>query len=158
MLMRRETPIGETETVQSLHDRLRDMGAAMVVEALPLIAARRLTAEPQPAEGVTYAAKLTRADSAIDWTQPAHAIERQVRALNPWPGVSFMLGTMPMKLHAARVVSGTGAPGTVLDQAFTVACGEDALRLTRVQRPGKAPMEAAEFLRGFPLAAGTVLS
>jgi methionyl-tRNA formyltransferase len=157
MLMKRAIAIDEAETAQSLHDRLRDLGAVMIVEALPLLERGDLPATSQPEAGVTYAAKLTRADSLIDWTKPAHAIERQIRALNPWPGVAFTFNDTPIKLHAAGITHGYGAPGTVLDDALTIACGDGALRLTRVQRPGRAPMEVQEFLRGFPIPKGAVL-
>lgn len=157
MLMKRATTIGAIETVQSLHDRLRDMGASMIVEALPLLAQGALQPQAQPETGVTYAAKLTRADSLVDWTRSARDIERQIRALNPWPGVAFAFNDTVIKLLAAEIVHENGAPGTVLDDRLAIACGEGALRLTRIQRPGKAPMEASEFLRGFAIPKGAVL-
>jgi methionyl-tRNA formyltransferase len=158
MLTTRETPITDEDTAASLHDRLRDMGAAMIVELLPRLENGEVTPQPQPAEGVTYAAKLTRADSAIDWTQSAAAIERAVRALNPWPGVAFTHGQTPIKILEARAVEGRGAPGTVLAAPLTVACGEGALEVARLQRPGKGPMAAAEFVRGYAIPPGSTVT
>ena len=124
------------------------------------LAEGRLTPEPQPSEGVTYAAKLSRDDGRLDWTQPADFIERQVRALNPWPGVWFDLGKERIKVLAAEPAPETpgAAPGTLLDGNLTVACADGAVRLTRVQRPGKAAVDGAAFLRGFNLAVGSVLA
>ena len=136
------------------------MGAGLIVRALDGLAEGRLTAEPQPSEGVTYAAKLSRDDGRLDWSQPADFIERQVRALNPWPGVWFDLGKERIKVLAAEPAPGTpgAAPGTLLDGSLTVSCADGAVRLTRVQRPGKAAVDGAAFLRGFNVAVGSVLA
>ena len=136
------------------------MGAGLIVRALDGLAEGTLTAEPQPSEGVTYAAKLSRDDGRLDWTQPVDFIERQVRALNPWPGVWFDLGKERIKVLAAEPAPGTpgAAPGTLLDGNLTVACADGAVRLTRVQRPGKAAVDGAAFLRGFNVAVGSVLA
>lgn len=158
ILLKRVVPIGPTATAASLHDTLAALGATLIVEALDGVAAGTLALVPQPHDGVTYAAKLTRDDGRIDWRQPASSIERQVRALNPWPGVWFDHAGERIKVLDAVVVSGSGAPGTALDADLTVACGEGAIRLTRVQRAGRAPMEATAFLRGFPIPKGTALS
>jgi len=160
VLLREAVPIGPETTAQSLHDTLAALGARLIVAALDGLDAGRLSPEPQPAAGVTYAAKLSRAEGRLDWRRPAVELERKIRALTPWPGASFAaggaLGGEDLKALAGEVVSGRAgaAPGTLLDDGLTIACGDGALRLTRVQRPGKAPVEAAAFLRGFALPAG----
>ncbi|WP_207455307.1 methionyl-tRNA formyltransferase [Azospirillum sp. SYSU D00513] len=163
MLLKEAVPITPATTASSLHDELAALGARMIVEALDGIAAGRLTAEPQPEEGVTYAAKLTREDGRLDWTQPASYVERQVRALTPWPGCWFDApkaeGTERIKVLKAELApdARTAAPGTVLDDRLTIACAGGAVRLTSVQRPGKGPVDGAAFLRGFDLPPGSRL-
>jgi methionyl-tRNA formyltransferase len=112
---------------------------------------------PQPEEGATYAPKLAREDGRIDWAQDAAALDRRVRALNPWPGTFARLGDDMLKIRAARPEAGAGMPGTTLDDGLLVACGTGALRLTRVQAPGRAALDATAFLRGHPVPAGTKL-
>jgi methionyl-tRNA formyltransferase len=162
MLLSGTVPITVTTTADDLHDRLAALGARLITEALDGLAAGRLEAAPQPATGVTLAPKLTRADGVLDWRRPAAELDRRVRALNPWPGTWFTCGTERIRVLAAAVAgdgAGDGAaPGTVLDAAPTVACGAGGLRLVRLQRPGRAAMEADAFLRGFPLSAGTRLA
>ncbi|MBR0662557.1 methionyl-tRNA formyltransferase [Neoroseomonas oryzicola] len=153
MLLKEAVPIGPDNTVQALHDRLAEIGARLILRAL----ADDPAPVPQPEDGVTYAPKLTKENGRLDWSQDAAALERRVRALNPWPGTFFTLGGEQIRVLAARVEAGGGAPGTALDDAALVACGSGALRLTRLQRPGRAAMEADAFLRGFALARGTVL-
>jgi methionyl-tRNA formyltransferase len=153
MLLRGTVPIGPRGTAAALHDALATLGAKLVLRAL----AESPTPQPQPAEGATYAAKLTRADGALDWTHPAEQLDRQVRALNPWPGTWCSFAGEVLKVLDALPVPGDGTPGTVLDDALTVACGSGALQLLRVQRAGRAPMDAAAFLRGHKVAAGTRL-
>ncbi|WP_029010960.1 methionyl-tRNA formyltransferase [Azospirillum halopraeferens] len=157
MLLKGSVPITAGTTAASLHDALAALGARLIVEALDGLAHGRLTAQPQPEEGVTYAAKLTRDDGRLDWRRDAAFIDRQVRALTPWPGCWFEATGERIKVLAVEPAAGSGAPGTVLDEAMTVACGSGAVRLTRVQRPGKAPVDGAAFLRGFHLPPGTVL-
>jgi methionyl-tRNA formyltransferase len=153
MLLRDIVPIGPGTRLGEMHDALATMGAALVLRAL----AEDPPAVPQPAEGDTYAPRLTRADGRIDWGMPAARIERQTRAFDPWPGAFSTLGTEVLKVLEAEVVPGTGEPGLVLDAALTVACGADALRITRLQRAGRGPVTTAEFLRGFALPAGSRL-
>jgi methionyl-tRNA formyltransferase len=153
MLLREATPIGPDTTVQALHDTLSDIGARLVLRAL----AEDPPAIPQPEDGVTYAAKLTKEDGRLDWTLDAAALERRVRALNPWPGTFFTQGGEQIRVLAARVEPGTGTPGTLLDEGALVATGAGALRLLRLQRPGRAAMEAEAFLRGFALPRGALL-
>jgi methionyl-tRNA formyltransferase len=151
-------PITTHTTASSLHDELSALGAKMMVEALPCMASGALKAKPQPNEGVTYAAKLTRDEGKINWNEPAAVIERRARALNPWPGLFFETESGRVKvLETAFVAGKEGAAGTLLSDDFTIACGEDALRLTKVQREGRAAMEGSAFLRGFPLKVGEKL-
>ena len=148
MLLKEALPITATTTAAALHDSLAALGARLIVEALDGLAAGRLHPEVQPAEGVTYAAKLGREEGRLDWSRPAADLERRVRALNPWPGVWFESGGERIKVLAAEPATGSALPGTLLDGDFTVACGEGALRLTRVQRQGRAAVDGAAFLRG----------
>lgn len=158
MLLREAVPLAAEETGQSLHDKLAALGARLIVPALDGLADGSLPALPQPDAGVTYAAKLSREEAALDWQSPARRLERQVRAFTPWPGAFFEHEGTRMKVLAAELVADrTGAPGCVLDDRLTIACGEQALRPTVLQRPGKAAMEAAALLRGFSIPPGTVL-
>ncbi len=151
-LLRGTVPIGPRETAASLHDALAAMAGPLVLRAL----AEDPAAQPQSAEGVTYAAKLSRADGALDWRRPAAELDRQIRALNPWPGTWCRLAGETLKVLEAEPAEGTGTPGTVLE-GLVVACGTGALRLARVQRAGRASMPADAFLRGTPVAIDTVL-
>ncbi|BBU54572.1 methionyl-tRNA formyltransferase [Mameliella alba] len=155
VLLREATPIGATETTGELHDRLSRMGAQLITQALDRI--DDLVPEPQPEEGVTYAAKIDKAEAAVDWTRPAEEISRQVRGLAPFPGAWTTYGGDRIKLLGAEPAEGQGAPGTLLDDRFTVACGTGALRITRAQRAGKGAQDAATFLNGCPLPRGTQL-
>ncbi|WP_353857987.1 methionyl-tRNA formyltransferase [Azospirillum formosense] len=168
MLLKDAVPITAGTTASTLHDALADMGARLIVEALHGLAAGRLTAEPQPEAGVTYAAKLTREDGRLDWTRDAAFVERQVRALTPWPGCWFDAPTPTGGVERIKVLKAEpapaptndarkAAPGTLLDDRLTVACSDGAVRLTLVQRPGKAPVDGAALLRGFNLPVGTRL-
>ena len=153
MLLREAVPIGPRGTAAELHDALAAIGATLIVRAL----AQRPPAIPQPAEGATYAPKLSRADGALDWRHPAEELDRRVRALNPWPGTWCRWGDEVLKVLEAEPADGSGPPGTVLE-GLIVACGAGALRLVRVQRAGRSPMMADAFLRGTPITAGTVLT
>jgi methionyl-tRNA formyltransferase len=159
MLLQEATPIGADDSAQTLHDRLAEIGGRLIVAALERLQAGALAARPQPGEGVTYAAKLTREEGRLDWSRPAATLERQVRAFDPWPGAWFEHRGERIKVLAARTatVPAGRAPGTVLDPPLLIACGEGALQLLRLQRAGKAALDAGDFLRGFPLPAGTVL-
>jgi len=157
MLLTGEIGIGPQTTAQKLHDELADLGGRLIVEALDKAAAGTLEATPQPDIGATYAAKLEKSEGRIDWSRSARELDCLVRALNPWPGVWFELNGENIKVKAAELAEGAGRSGEVLDEALLVACGEGALRLTQLQRPGKGPLAADVFLRGFPLSPGTVL-
>ena len=157
MLLRRALPITSATDAAMLHDALADLGARLIVEAVAGLEAGGLVATPQPAEGVTYAAKLAKDEARLDWSRPAVQLERAVRAFTPWPGAWFEQGGERFKVLAATVVDGvaaSGSPGTILDDRLSVACGEAALRLDKLQRAGKAPLDAAQFLRGYPLPPG----
>ncbi|MCS6921946.1 MAG: methionyl-tRNA formyltransferase [Elioraea sp.] len=157
MLLQEAVPIGPRDTAARLHDRLAEVGARLILRAL----AEDPPAVPQPAEGVTYAPKLSRADGVIDWTRPAQEIDRKVRAFDPWPGTTARVGAETVKVLAAEPIEERcGAePGTLLDDAGRVACGDGTvLRLLRLQRPGRAAQEAVAFLRGLRLAPGSRLS
>ena len=157
MLLREALPIRADDTTARLHDRLATLGGRLIVEALEIAACGGLRAEPQPAEGITYAHKIEKAEAAIDWSLPAAVIERRVRAFDPFPGASTALAGEAIKVWAAQLADGAGAPGSVLDvgdHGITVACGEQALRLTQLQRAGGKRLAAGEFLRGFPITPG----
>lgn len=158
MLIKRREPICADDTTGSLHDRLAQVGAELIVEALTALPAGTLIASPQPTEGVTYAAKIGKAEASIDWTRPALEIERAIRAFNPFPGALASLGGTPIKLWRARAIDAVGTPGEVLlaeGAGVIVACGEGALCVTELQKPGARRMPAADFLRGMPIAAGS---
>ena len=160
ILAAESVPIGPETTGGTLHDTLAALSARMVVETISALAAGRLAATPQPADGATHAAKLENHEEAIDWRAPAAHIARLVRALAPAPGAWFTHRDRRIKVLAAEVAPATAdaPPGSVLDDALTVACGAgSALRPTRLQRAGKAPMATDAFLRGRPIAAGTRL-
>ena len=160
ILAAESVPIGPETTAGMLHDTLAALSARLVVAAVDALAAGRLAATPQPEEGATYAAKLEKHEAAIDWYAPAAQIERLVRALAPAPGAWFTHGGRRIKVLAAEAapVTADAPPGTVLDDALTIACGAgSALRPTRLQRAGKTPMGTDAFLRGRPIAAGTRL-
>jgi methionyl-tRNA formyltransferase len=132
----------------------------MIVAAVEGLAAGTLHSRPQPAQGVTTAAKLSRAEARLDWRRPAADLERQVRAFAPWPGATFQASGQTIKVLSADVVEGGGgaAPGAILDDRLTIACGGGALRPTRLQRGGRAACDAAALLRGFPIPPGTRLA
>src|SRR5574337_88211 len=165
MLLVEKTAIGPTDTTATLHDRLAQLGGRLIVEALELAACGGLTATPQPAEGVSYAHKIAKAESQIDWRQPADAIARRVRAFDPFPGAATQLGTDAIKVWSCEIDSfqrpSDAACGQILlvnDGGITVACGAGgALRLTLLQRAGGKRLAAADFLRGFALAPGMLL-
>ncbi len=145
VLLRAATPITEADTAQSLHDRLSQMGAALIVDALAQLLSLR--AVPQPDAGVTYAAKIDKSEARVDWTRPAEDVARQIRALSPFPGAWCETPLGRLKLLDARAVTATAAPGTVLG-GLTIACGTGAVELRSVQREGKRAMTAEALLRG----------
>jgi methionyl-tRNA formyltransferase len=150
VLLRKATPIGAEDTTAGLHDRLSAMGADLIVETLGRL--DELEPEPQPADGVTYAEKITKAEAMVDWTRPAEEVDRLIRGLSPFPGAKCEMGGEQVKLLTSRLAAGAGEPGEVL-RGLTIACGSGAVEVTRAQRPGKRAMEAEEFLRGFEMPA-----
>jgi methionyl-tRNA formyltransferase len=154
MLATARVPV-EDKTSGELHAELAEIGARLMVETLAQL--DQLKAEPQPELGATYASKIDKREARIDWSKPAELIEREVRAFAPFPGSWLELDGERIKLLKARVVGVNGAPGTVLDGEFTVACGDAAILPQTIQRAGKPAMSAAQFLRGKPVPAGTVL-
>ncbi len=159
MLSVERTPITPETTGQSLHDALSAIGARQIVAALDELEQGRLTATPQPADGVTYAKKLDKDEGRLDWTRPAEDLARMIRAFDPWPGSWCLLPDGErLKVLAARAVEGSGPPGTLLAAPLVVACGQGALALTRVQRPGRAPMTADEMTRGHAITLKSVFN
>jgi methionyl-tRNA formyltransferase len=144
MFCHQAVPIGPRTTTPELHDALAALGARLIVAAL----ADLPQPVPQPAEGVSYAGKLSREDGKLDFAGDAAALDRQVRAFTPWPGTYAAFAGDTLKVLAAEPLQGDGAPGAILDAGFTVACGRGALRLLRVQRPGRPAMGGDAFLRG----------
>ncbi len=154
VLLREATPIGAEETTGDLHDRLAGMGGRLIVEALSRL--DTLAPEPQPEAGVTYAEKISKAEARIDWALPAAEIDRRARGLSPFPGAWTMLGGKRLKLLRTRLTEGAGAPGKVT-HGLTVTCGEGAIEITEAQIEGRGAQPAEAFLRGTPIAPGTIL-
>lgn len=158
MLAREATPIAARDTAGTLHDRLAAMGAELMLETLGRLGRGDVEAKPQDEALATYAPKITPDDADPDWRRPAVEIERQVRAMNPWPVVRAGYGSQTIRIWEARPAPGAGGePGEILRagrEGVDVACGEGVLRLTVLQRQGGRRLPAAEFLNGFPLAPG----
>jgi methionyl-tRNA formyltransferase len=164
ILLQQAMPIAPCATAAGLSLELAELGGRLILKALDGIADGTVVPRPQAQDGVTYARKIVREDGRLDWRRDATSLERQVRALDPWPGVYFDRsggrgGGERVRVLAAIALPGEAghAPGTVLDDKLSIACGEGAFRPLRLQRPGRAPLDAADFLRGFPMGAGTVL-
>lgn len=160
MLLEQGLDLAPDETSASLHDRLAAVGAALIVKALDLAACGRLQPRAQPSEGVTYARKIDKHEAPIDWTADAAVIERRIRAFDPFPGATFEWQGQWIKCWRAQVADGAGTPGTVLRVVAgepVVACGQGALRLLTLQRPGGRRLPARECLQNAPLSAGDVL-
>jgi methionyl-tRNA formyltransferase len=159
ILLQQAIPIPPDTTAGELTEQLAGLGGRLMVEALDGVATGTFAPRPQPSDGVTYAAKLQRDEARLDWRQPADMLERQVRAFDPWPGAWFAgSGERIRVLRAAAEPALVNVPpGTVLDDRLAVACGAGVLRPLGLQRPGRGPLDAAAFLRGFPIPAGTQL-
>jgi methionyl-tRNA formyltransferase len=155
-------PIHGDDTAQTLHNRMAEAGAPLLVQAVAQLALGKAVEVPQHDEGVTYAEKITPAETKIDWSRPAREIDFHIRGLSPFPGAWFHLPTDkgPVRVKALNSILGLGrgAPGELLDDNLLVACGEGAVRLLEVQREGKGAMAAGDFLRGQKVEAGTRLS
>jgi methionyl-tRNA formyltransferase len=155
----RTVSIDETMTAGELHDRLMQVGAELMTQAMVKLEAGELTLTPQSEEGVVYAAKISKDETRIDFTRAAKEVHDHIRGLSPFPGAWFELeiaGRMErIKVLGSERVEATGAPGMILDDALTIACGEGAVRPTRLQRAGGKVLATADFLRGTPAIAGT---
>ncbi|MCW5597058.1 MAG: methionyl-tRNA formyltransferase [Rhodocyclaceae bacterium] len=161
MLLRESLAIAEGDTAATLHDKLAELGARLIVEALPRLERGELAGEIQPSDGVSYAPKLEKAEAALDWRRPAVELDRAVRAFNPFPGAFGQVDGQVIKVWRAERVSGQGVPGIMLAagaDGIVVACGEGALCLTELQKPGGKRLAAADFLHGFPLKPGQRLA
>ena len=154
VLLERRVEIGAEETTGELHDRLSALGAQAITEALEQI--DTLSAQTQPEAGVTYAAKIDKAEARIDWSRDASDIDRQIRGLSPFPGAWSMINGRRVKLLRSRTSLGSGVAGSVLS-GLTVACGTGSVEITQVQPEGKGRMSSEDFLRGTPLPKGSIL-
>ena len=141
-------------TAGDLHDVLARRGAELMPRALAALERGALTLTPQPEIGVSYAGKISKEETRIDWSRPARQVHDHIRGLSPFPGAWFELGGVRVKALRSTLAKGSGVPGTVLDDRLTIACGDGAVRLCQVQRAGKQPMQAEDFLRGTPVKAG----
>jgi methionyl-tRNA formyltransferase len=158
MLSMRALPILGSDTTASLHDKLAELGGEMIVDALYALQRGELHATPQPEAGVTYASKIAKSESALDFREPAAVLARRLRAFDPFPGGVAVLDGVSVKLWAGEALDLSGKPGEVLqadDAGVVVACGEGALRLTELQKPGGKRLPAREFLRGFTIEPGS---
>lgn len=155
VLLEAATPISASDTASTLHDRLAEIGGRLIVRALQ----KQPVAVPQPEEGVTYAHMLKREDGRIDWSRSCEDIDRQIRGLTPWPGAFTMLNEVVLKIGAATPRPEQSGPdaGMAIDDALTIACGKGALRIERIQKPGRSMMNASDFVRGQAVPKGTRL-
>lgn len=156
VLLRDAVAITSDTTSSSLHDALAAMGGRLIVETLAKI--DTLTPETQPEDGVNYAHMLTKEDGRIDWTKSATEIERQLRALHPWPGVWCTVNDQRLKVLSVKIAEGSGKPGEILDRHLRVACGADALQLTSVQPQDRKAMDGASFMNGTHMNVGDFLA
>jgi methionyl-tRNA formyltransferase len=162
ILLRETVAIEADDTAGTLHDKLAAVGAPLIVRAVEGLASGALAPATQPVEGVAYAAKIDPREARIDWSRPAREVDRHIRGLSPFPGAWFELdgarGPVRIRALQCRLGSGEGEPGETLDDAMLVACGTGAVRLLALQREGRQPMAAEDFLRGAPLPAGSRLA
>lgn len=152
------TPITEADTTGDVHDRLSQLGAPLMVEGLAQLESGKAKLTPQTEDGLTYAAKVSADEARIDWTLPAHDVAARIRGMSPFPGAWCELEGQRLKIFHAIADEGQGLPGEVLDDMLKVACGSGAIRLTRLQRPGKGQMTADEMQRGARIPKGARLS
>ena len=160
MMLIERVAIEDGDTTGSLHDKLAALGGKMIVEALTKYQHQQLEAVVQPEDGVTYAAKISKEEAALDWRLSANVLLQRIRAFNPAPGASTQLGDHTLKIWRAQQVAASGPPGQVLSvdtHGVTVACGEHALLLTELQKPGGKRLATANFLQGFPIQVGQQL-
>ena len=155
VIARHETNISVDDTAESLHDRLAKIGSALIMDVLE---ANKFNAKLQAINGVTYASKISKSEAKVDWSKTAETIDRQIRGLSPFPGAWCEMRGERVKLLGSKVTEGAGLAGEALDSEYTIACGQGAVQLTKLQRAGKGPMDAEVFARGFPLLKGEKLS
>jgi methionyl-tRNA formyltransferase len=162
MVMREALSIGADMTAGDLHDALAQQGARLMPLALAEAEGGGLNLTPQPEAGVTYAEKIFKSETRIDWSKPAAQVHNHIRGLSPFPGAWCELDGVRIKVLRTTLAEGqsskNAAPGAALDDALTIACGDGAIRLVQIQRAGKQPMQAGDFLRGTPVKAGTVIA
>jgi methionyl-tRNA formyltransferase len=160
--MAERATITDTTTAGDLHDKLARLGGDLMVRAIGALERGQLRLTPQSEQGVTYAAKIDKTEARLDWNKPARSVLRHIHGLSPFPGAWCEMPiegeTVRVKLLRCAIADGSGEPGKLLDDRLTVACGEGAIRVVELQRAGKAPMKADEFLRGTPLKPPTRLS
>lgn len=156
--MAERVAIGPDTTAGDLHDRLAPLGADLTVRALSALERDTLSLTPQSETGVTYAAKIEKSETRVDWSKPWHEVHDHCRGLSPFPGAWFEIGAPPVRIKVLRTTRGkeSGTPGTVLDDALTIACHEGAVRILELQRAGGKPMRTEEFLRGTPVPVGSI--
>ena len=152
------TPITETDTTGDVHDRLAQLGAALMVEGLARLERRDAQLTTQSEEGATYASKITTSEARIDWTRPAAEVAAHIRGLSPFPGAWFEHEGERIRVLHALADTGQGEPGVVLDDMLKIACGSGAVRLTRLQRAGRGKVTADQFQRGARIAKGVRLA
>jgi len=155
--MAERAAIGPDMTAGELHDELARLGADLMARAAAALEKDALVLTPQPADGVTYAAKIEKDETRIDWRRPGKAVHDHIRGLSPFPGAWCEIAGARVKVLRSTKGAGAGAPGTVLDDRLTIGCGDGAVRIVELQRAGKQAIKGDEFLRGVPLATGTVL-
>lgn len=153
--MAERTPTGADMTAGELHDALSRLGADLMLRVLAAAERGSLVLTQQPRAGVTYAEKISKSETRIDWSKPWKQVHDHIRGLSPVPGAWFEVGGVRVKVLRSTKSKGSGAPGTALDDKLTIACGDGAVRLVQAQRAGRQPMTAEEFLRGMPVKAGT---
>lgn len=158
MTMAERLPIGADMTAGDLHDALARLGADLMPRALGALEGGRLALTPQPETGVSYAEKIGKNETRIDWSRPAKDVHNHIRGLSPFPGAWFEIDGTRVKVLRSTRAEGAGPPGTVLDDQLTIACGEGAVRLVELQRAGRQAMKAVEFLRGAAVGRGTRLA
>jgi methionyl-tRNA formyltransferase len=151
--------ITDAMTASDLHDALAPLGGGLMARAMGALERGTLQLTPQSSDGVTYAAKIDKAEAHIDWNKPARAVLRHIHGLSPFPGAWCEMpiegAAQRVKILRCEIAGGSGEPGTVLDDRLTIACKQSAVRILELQRAGKQPMKAEEFLRGTPLRSGT---
>ena len=158
VLAESRSPIASTDTGATLHDRLSDLGASLLIDTLEKIARGQAEAKRQSDTGVTYARKIDKAEARIDWTRPASELDCHIRGLAPFPGAWCEIGGERVKVLMSECADDSGSAGVALDEKLLIACGDGALRLTQLQRAGKSATDVSGFVNGFPVPKGSALA